>query len=139
MNILNKETYNNLLKMLCSPDKENMLVGLNCINELELEKNLLFILLLRKLGYANAKEWAENAPLASNRLTQLVGWAYDTEKISYMSFIDICKMTKEQLANVSRESLEVLMDYMVEMIKTQLMAISPDLIEELIITIKFKK
>ena len=46
--ILNDSTYDRVLDMLCSPDKENINVAVNIIEAVDFEKNAPYILLLAK-------------------------------------------------------------------------------------------
>jgi len=67
--ILSKDTHDNIVDMMKSVDTENRVVALNCIENVDFNKNLTYILLLRKQGEASASEWKEHAPNTSKMLT----------------------------------------------------------------------
>ena len=69
--ILNKDTHDSIMDMMKSVDTENRVVALNCIENVDFNKNLTYILLLRKQGEASQSEWKEHAPNASKMLTGL--------------------------------------------------------------------
>ena len=55
--ILNKEDVENLLKMLASPDKENQILALTTIENLDYNENLGAILILYRNGYLTYEDW----------------------------------------------------------------------------------
>lgn len=133
MTDLTKETYENVLAMLCSEDDENMVVGLKCIEQLDKRKNLLFILLLRKHSFVTDKQWIAEAPLTDAFLRQLTMPSH----IPIMPYTDILSLVKGK-PEISKESLKVLLEHIVKSLEKRLIHEQKDLVEELKITIKFK-
>ena len=78
MIILNDSTYNRVLDMLCSPDKDNVQVAVSIIEAVDFQKNAPYILLLAK--DAEAKLSRDNNPFR----TELFGEA--TEDVGPSSF-----------------------------------------------------
>ena len=68
---LNQETHESMLAMMNSTDKENMVVALNCIENVDFDKSLVYILLLKKFSNASAEDWKSNAPKVSAKLKAL--------------------------------------------------------------------
>lgn len=59
---LTTETYTNVMNMLQSPDKENVVLGLICIEESDIESDLVYLLLIKKLSNVSNSLWVEHAP-----------------------------------------------------------------------------
>lgn len=68
---LNAETHDSILAMMDSPDTENRIVALNCIENVDFNKNLTYIMILKRQGKASEAEWKEHAPKASQMLQGL--------------------------------------------------------------------
>ena len=62
--ILNDSTYDRVLDMLCSPDRENIQVAVSIIEAVDFQKNAPYILLLAK--DAEAKLSRDNNPFRAN-------------------------------------------------------------------------
>jgi hypothetical protein len=66
--VLNKDTHDNIMEMMKSVDTENRVVALNCLENVDFNTNITYILLLRMKGEATQAEWTEYAPNASKML-----------------------------------------------------------------------
>lgn len=133
MTDLTKESFYNLLKMLCSEDEENMLVGLKCIDQLDLERNLLFIVLLKKLGHVTHKTWTEEAPLTTARLKQIT----HPEAIHYMPYTEIMS-TFGYMPKLHKDSLIVFAEWATRMLEQKLILMNAEQMKGLKILIEFK-
>jgi len=69
--VLNAQTHDSILEMMNSVDTENKVVALNCVENVDFNKNLTYILILKKQGNANSSEWSEHAPNTSTMLKGL--------------------------------------------------------------------
>jgi hypothetical protein len=69
--VLSKDTHDNIMDMMKSVDTENRVVALNCLENVDFNKNVTYILLLRMQGEATQAEWSEHAPNASKMLRGL--------------------------------------------------------------------
>jgi hypothetical protein len=68
---LNRDTYNSVLDMLNSSDKENVVVGLSIIEETDRKKGMACILMLKKRAVATTESWKEHAPATCKWLKTL--------------------------------------------------------------------
>jgi hypothetical protein len=66
--ILNDSTYDRVLDMLCSPDKDNVQVAVSIIEAVDFQKNAPYILLLAK--DAEAKLSRDNNPFRTDMFTE---------------------------------------------------------------------
>lgn len=132
MTNLTEETFENLLKMLCSEDEENQIVGLGCIEQLDFEKNLLYIILLRKLSWVSTAMWQREAPFANARLMELCPTSIPL--MPYEHILDIAKKYPE----IDRNSIKMLMKHLCVLLEKKLYGFDPELIKELKILIEFK-
>jgi len=60
--------YKRLLKMLDSPDVENTVLALHCIDNMDFETNKVTILCLLKSSRISAQLWIDNANKTYNRI-----------------------------------------------------------------------
>ena len=69
--ILEKDTFENVKNMLESSDVENAVVALECIENADFLKNLVYILFLYKESNVPLLTWLNHAPKTCNKLRQL--------------------------------------------------------------------
>lgn len=68
---LNADTFDNVLTMMNSSDKESVIMGLACIEEMDTTTGLVFLLLMRKLANVTDGLWKTNAPKKTNLLRNM--------------------------------------------------------------------
>ena len=68
---LGMESYFNMLGMMRSPDEENKIVALNCLENMDFKTNLVYILMLMKHTSIEENLWKCHAPITFDRLFQL--------------------------------------------------------------------
>lgn len=59
---LTTETFDSVMQMLKSSDKENVVLGLTCIEELDITTGLVYLLLIKKLANVTSELWKEYCP-----------------------------------------------------------------------------
>lgn len=74
---LTQETYYNIKSMLESPDEENLLIGLSCVENSDLKLNLTYVLLLFKECNILQKNWVKHAPKTMELLKNVLGQNYN--------------------------------------------------------------
>jgi hypothetical protein len=80
-------TFNNVLAMLNSSDKENKVVALSCIEELDVKSGIVYLLLFKKLANVPSALWKEHAPKKLDYLKQL---GFNAEQvITYKKILDL--------------------------------------------------
>ena len=129
---LNTETYHRALQMLNSNDDSNQLIGLSCINQLNMERNLLYIMLLKRHGRAHHTMWERHAPIAYKRLRQ-----EGVEVDGLLGFHQILAIIGK-LSYVSIESLEYTLKMAAFLIQEQLVSLSPAVLKDLEVKINLK-
>jgi len=93
---LTVETFDNILAMLSSPDKENVVMGLSCIEELDITTGITYLLLIKKLANVSSKMWKEYAPQKSEYLKNI---SFINE--APMSFQKILTLIQERKVPIS--------------------------------------
>jgi hypothetical protein len=68
---LNAENFNNIMEMLSSPDKENIVMGLSYIEESDITNSLTYLLLIKKLANITDAMWKAHAPKTADYLKNL--------------------------------------------------------------------
>ncbi len=63
------DTFQNILDMANSPDKENQVVALTLVDNLDYKKNLIYILVLKKQATITPELWKEHAPKTCKHMT----------------------------------------------------------------------
>lgn len=126
---IDNESYNNLLKMLCSTE-EDRVVALSTIDNVDRTKNYCKILLLKKLGQASSAEWKANAPktckwIKSNGLDP-------EEAITYQEIFNILLRRKS-----SKEELQFLLDVFGGQLLQVIRGVGYDFIENVEINLKY--
>ena len=56
------ESFNNVLGMLNSPDKENIPIALQCIENMNYKNSMVYVIMLLKASKLTASQWLEHAP-----------------------------------------------------------------------------
>lgn len=127
---LNKETFDRMMSMLESPDKESVILGLSTINECEFKDNIVYTLLLAK--EANVKDkhmWREHA---STIYPMYYNIGVDLDKP--ITFEKILSIAKEYNATV--EDIQFVMDRYAYLLSAKLNTYLSKPIEKLIIKIQ---
>lgn len=129
--VLTTETYDNVLRMMNSPDYENRTVALTCLDHVDFNTNLVHILNLKKEGNATAEEWRSQAPLTSKMLTS-IGINLDT----ILTF----KQIQETLIkrNAPIDHIQLYLNQFAKHIHGSIKGLGYDFIDSLEITIKLK-
>jgi len=128
---LTTDTYDNVMNMLQSPDKENVVLGLICIEEADIESDLVYLLLIKKLSNVSNTLWAEHAPKKIAFLKNL-NIAVDTV-ITYKQILSILCERK-----VSNNNLQFFFTKFANYLKQTMLADYDDCIESIDITLNFK-
>jgi len=134
---LTKEKYYNIINMLNSDDKENKIIGLSIINELNIESNIIKLLLIKKHSIKiNDKLYEEHAPAFIDYLDKLKtdGILDNSKTLTYKTIMS----TAKQL-NVDKEGFKFLLDDFSEYLKNQCLAMGYDFIEDIQIKTTFKE
>lgn len=128
---LNAETHDNIVDMINSVDKENRVVALTCIENVDFNPNLVYILLLKKQGDASSAEWKEYAPNTSGMLKGL-GINIE-EPLTWKQMLNV--MGKQQ---VPEKDIQFYLDRYVKYLYNSIRNLGYDFIDKLEITLKLK-
>jgi hypothetical protein len=72
---LERNTFQKIKSMLESPDKENVLMGMSCIENSDFKQNLTYIMLMLKEANVSIDEWKNNAKKTLDLLTSVgIDW-----------------------------------------------------------------
>jgi len=93
---LTEKTFDNVMSMLNSPDKENVVLGLSCIEELNIKTGLVYLLLMKKLGNVTDELWRENAP---KKLKYLKGMGVEGT-LTYKKVLDLLRERKVPIKDI---------------------------------------
>lgn len=77
--ILSEEKYKNILAMLTSPDTENIVIGLNLIENIDFKDEFVQLSFLKKESDIDNSIWKKHAPIKSiqlNKYNQFVDLSY---------------------------------------------------------------
>jgi hypothetical protein len=125
---MNIEKLDNLIGMLVSKDKENQIVALSIIEEIQKESSILPLLLALKLGHASEKQWLDNAPEAFMKAQKICGkekWRRDLN-LTYETIYKIIQNTKQK-----PEDKELFTEYLTEHIRKNLQHIGYTFIKDI--------
>ena len=95
---LNAETFDNVLAMLNSSDKESVVMGLACVEEMDTTSCIVFLLLIRKLANVTDELWKVNAPKKTASLTNM-GVAGGTV-LTYKRILELLAERKASSADI---------------------------------------
>lgn len=84
---LSAETFDSVMSMLNSSDQESVIVGLSCIEELDITTGITYLLLLKKLANVSTDAWEEYAPTKAKYLNSL-GLSVEYP-VTYKKILDI--------------------------------------------------
>jgi len=129
---ITKEKYQNIVKMLKSPDVANQMVALTIINELSFTENITQILLLKKHSTATNNQWVEHAPDIFTDLSNIK----DLDTSKHLTYKQVLKALTTM--KVSAEGFEFYMNDFSDYLLNQIQAMGYDYIEDIQITIKAK-
>lgn len=138
--------FESLLAMLESPDKENSVVALQIIENLDFKQFALKILLLFKEANLPAEMWKEHAPNKSKKMLSLLTKALrkpgskryngDIDTFMYVSYDDIVKSCAGY--EVSNEDTQLLVSLICKKIQESFVGYGLSCIESMDIKINFK-
>lgn len=129
---LNQNTFKNVLAMLNSVDPENNVVALSCIENVEFNENIAYILLLKKMGVkTDNKQWMEHAPTAYKLLKE--SGADVTGNITFKEALNILVKRK-----VKPEDIQFYLNQFLDHLSDSIKGLGYDFIDELEITVKLK-
>ena len=98
-NLMTIERFQNVVKMLESPDNENRILALSILEEQDFVGNLAFILLCKKHGHAGNEMWKENAPITFQKMSEIPG--LDIEKqFTYKLILEALTKTKAPIPQI---------------------------------------
>lgn len=129
---LNKETLDNILQMVNSVDQENKVVALSCLDGLDFNTNLVYLLFLKKEGNATGEDWKTHAP-QTTKMLQALGVDMNGV-ITYRMIQDL--LLKKQ---VSVEDFQYYLDRFARQMHNSIKNMGYDFIDSLEITIKLKE
>lgn len=88
MNELNNETAERLMEMLNSSDKDNQVVAVECLNNIDLNVNLGYFLTLYKFSDLGLKEWHQTGLLKKIDPEYLKGFSIGMFKQKFKNYAD---------------------------------------------------
>lgn len=133
--LLSRDTYVNVKAMLDSPDEENIVMGLTCIEQSEFRPNIMYIGLLFLECNVRAELWKVHAP-ETTRFLRTIGFDIMSPPITYKKLlIKAIEYTKDA------EDINLFFNAYAKYLKLKLndKLVKTDIvIDELVITIKTK-
>ncbi len=130
---ITQEKYDNIIKMLKSPDESNQILGLTILNELSFSDNITKILLILKHSNTNIGLLQKHAPGLYVDLSDLK--ELDLKKhITYKHLLNTLIVNK-----VSAEQIEFYMNDFSKYLLNQIQAMGYDYIDDIHLSIKLKK
>ena len=124
-----KHDYQALKKMLVSEDVENQVMGLECLEHIPFEENMITILLLVKHVNIDTKLWRKHAP---NIVTRIQSEVIDINKI--LTYQDILNIMKKYKA--SPDQIALFVEDVNETLRQSLVEYGYDFIDKITITLK---
>lgn len=128
---LNQSIFENVSAMLASVDPENKVVALSCIENVDFNENIAYILLLKKQGKASPEEWRQHAPTAY-RLLKESGADVDGV-ITFKEALNILVKRK-----VKPVHIQFYLDQFLGHIADSIKGLGYDFIDELELSVKLK-
>lgn len=129
--VLDADSFDSILAMLQSNDKENEEVAFSVINNCDKEKSLVYLLYLHRLSNEKAIEWEKRAPLAFEYL-KTTGYTPDRET-SYKDILDIIKAS-----DIDEKSSEFSYSYFGKYLLDTIQKLGYDFVENIEVKIKVK-
>lgn len=68
---LGADTFDSILSMMNSPDKENVVVALQAVENVDFKENLAYLVMLKMKANVTADVWRTNAPECTKRLERI--------------------------------------------------------------------
>ena len=129
--VLNNEQYDSVYNMLSSSDDANRLMGFQVLENIDFNKSLTKVLLLKKTCNLNGDDWKENAPKTARKLKQ---YGELSSVLTYKQILKIIVDTKQP-----EEEIQFFLDKFSTHLTNSIKNLGFDFIEETEITIKLKK
>jgi hypothetical protein len=130
--------YNNLLNMLNSSDRENAVVALTCIENIDFKLFMLKIMLLYKESKVELGMWKEHAPKAHAKLMKAIYSTKhaQTQPHDYVTFDEIVRACAKE--TISEEDTQLLVSVICKKMQDSFEAYGLSCIESLDVKINFK-
>lgn len=128
---LEAKTFDNIVPMLNSPDQENIVVGMECLENSHFRTNLTYILLVKKMSNATADMWKKHAPETTSNLND-IGAPVD-RPITYKRMLEIMVEYK-----VPPADLQFYLDKFGGHLKDEIKKMGYDFIDDVVIILQFK-
>lgn len=136
--------YHSLLAMLESVDKENTVVALQIIENLDFKQFALKIMLLFKEGNVPTEVWKEHAPNTLNKIYKALNKNIDKSKklysvsdsFMYISYDDVVRACSSY--KISNEDTQLLVSLICKKIQDSFVGYGLSCIESMDIKINFK-
>jgi hypothetical protein len=129
--VLSKDTHDNIVSMMKSVDTENRVVALNCLENVDFNSNLTYILLLRMQGEATQAEWHEHAPNVTKMLKG-IGIGNDSA-LTWKQILNVLIKRK-----VPAEDIQFYLDRFATHLSTSIKGLGYDFIDTVEIKVKVK-
>jgi hypothetical protein len=126
------EKYNNILKMMQSPDEETKMMGLTLVEQSAIKRNLGFVLMLKKQGYITNEMWKKNAPETMDQMKEL---SIDPEQVLYFQTINEILLKNK----VAIEQVQFVLDHFAKFLKKEMVNSGYDNISDILITININQ
>lgn len=126
-----KLEYDNLYKMMISPDNQNAVLALSLLETVDFKNNLVPILLLYKKTSISSEYWKEHAPKLWAKLKKH-GVSSDNP-LTYKQILEIIKDKK-----VSEDQVNIFIQSVNDTLKNHLCDYGYDFIEKIEIKLKHK-
>lgn len=124
-------TFDNILGMLNSPDKENLTVAMECIENVDFKENLTYIVMLKKISNVTSDIWKTHAPETYKNLER-VG-ATPEKPSTYKDILQI--ITKYKVPDAD---IQFYCDKFGSHLKSEIKKMGYDLVDEVVITLQLK-
>jgi hypothetical protein len=129
---MTRERFENVRKMLESPDPENQVIGLAILEEQDFRANSAFILLCKKYSVATNKQWETHTPRLYKQMKDIPD--LDVEKVLTFKAI-LAALTK---IKAPYEQIQFYLSTFSAYLHEQLKSLGYDFIEDLELNIKLK-
>jgi|APGre2960657423_1045063.scaffolds.fasta_scaffold09686_2 hypothetical protein len=128
--------FDSILNMLDSDDKENKVVGLNTLNNLDFKSNLTMLFLLKKKANVSNELWTNNATKTYKKINNLIKISSGSadQSLTYKLLLKILIDNKQ-----SESDIQFFLDNFAKHLFESIKNLGFDFIEDTEITIKLKQ
>ncbi len=128
---LTVDTFENTVRMMNSPDQENIVVALECIENVDFKENLTYIILVTKFANVTADIWKKHAPESAKKL-ESIGMEL-SKPMNYKKMLQILIKYK-----VPDSDLQFFFNKFEGNLKESIKSLGYDFIDDIKITLKLK-